>query len=179
MMCDEHTEQDSVAYNRRDIGILVGSLALTAALPAQAATLAVVERDVIVPTPDGKADCYFVAPAKGKYPAVLVWPDAYGLRPAFRQMGKRLAEAGYAVLVVNPFYRKAKAPVAPPGASMQDQATRDLLQPLMAALNPTTNATDAKAFVAFLDAQSNVDRKRKMGTTGYCMGGPITMRTAA
>jgi carboxymethylenebutenolidase len=182
-MCDELTEQDALndarLMSRRGLGLLASSLGIVAAFPANAAALPVTERDVMVSTPDGKADCYFVAPAKGKHPAILVWPDAYGLRPAFRQMGKRLAEAGYAVLVVNPFYRKAKAPVAPPGANFSDPAIRALLQPLMAALTPATNEIDAKAFVAFLDAQRSVDRKRKIGTTGYCMGGPITMRTAA
>ncbi len=182
-MCDELTEQDALndarVMSRRGLGLLAGSLGIVATFPANAAALPVTDRDVLVTTPDGKADCYFVAPAKGKYPAVLVWPDAYGLRPAFRQMGKRLAEAGYAVLVVNPFYRKAKAPVAPPGANLTDPAIRALIMPLMAALTPATVETDAKAFVAFLDAQRSVDRKRKMATTGYCMGGPITMRTAA
>jgi carboxymethylenebutenolidase len=182
-MCDELTEQDALndarLMSRRGLGLLASSLGIVAAFPANAAALPFTERDVMVSTPDGKADCYFVAPSKGKHPAVLVWPDAYGLRPAFRQMGKRLAEAGYAVLVVNPFYRKAKAPVAPPGANFSDPAIRALLQPLMAALTPATNEIDAKAFVAFLDAQRSVDRKRKIGTTGYCMGGPITMRTAA
>jgi carboxymethylenebutenolidase len=181
-MCDDHTEADNLAHaqmTRRDVGVLAGSLGVVAAFPASAAAVAVIERDVMVTTPDGKADCYFVAPARGKHPAVLVWPDIMGLRPAFRQMGKRLAEAGYAVLVVNPFYRVAMAPIIAPGENMQDPVVRAKLMPMMAALTPATNETDAKAFVAFLDAQPNVDRKRKMATTGYCMGGPITMRTAA
>jgi carboxymethylenebutenolidase len=108
-----------------------------------------------------------------------VWPDILGLRPAFRQMGKRLAESGYAVLVVNPFYRQAKAPVVPAGASFADQKTRDIVMPLAKALSATTNTTDARAFVEFLDSQPAVDKNRKIGTTGYCMGGPIVMRTAA
>jgi carboxymethylenebutenolidase len=94
-------------------------------------------------------------------------------------MGKRLAESGYAVLTVNPFYRQKKAPVVPPGSSFADQSTRDIVMPLAQGLNATTNTTDAKAFVAFLDSQSAVETKRKIGTTGYCMGGPIVMRTAA
>jgi carboxymethylenebutenolidase len=94
-------------------------------------------------------------------------------------MGKRLAESGYAVLVVNPFYRQKRAPVVPPGASFADQATRDIVMPLAKGLSATTHVTDAKAFVAFLDTQAAVDKRRKIGTTGYCMGGPIVMRTAA
>ena len=105
--------------------------------------------------------------------------DILGLRPAFRQMGKRLAESGYAVLVVNPFYRMRKAPVVPAGASFADQSTRDIVMPLAQGLNATTHLTDAKAFVAFLDSQAAVDKRKKIGTTGYCMGGPIVMRTAA
>ena len=110
---------------------------------------------------------------------VIVWPDILGLRPAFRQMGKRLAESGYSVLVVNPFYRQKHAPVVPAGANFADTATRNIVMPLAQALNATTHATDAKAFVACLDTQAAVDKTRKIGTTGYCMGGPIVMRTAA
>jgi carboxymethylenebutenolidase len=110
---------------------------------------------------------------------VLVWPDILGLRPAFREMGKRLAESGYSVLTVNPFYRQAKAPVVPEGASFADESVRNTVFPLARALNATTHATDAKAFIAWLDAQPSVDTSRKIGTTGYCMGGPIVMRTAA
>ena len=137
------------------------------------------ESDVTVTTPDGAADCYFVHPASGASAGVMVWPDILGLRPAFRQMGKRLAESGYAVLVVNPFYRQKKSPVVPAGASFADPATRDIVMPLAKRLSPTTNVTDARAFVAFLDGQAAVDKRRKIGTTGYCMGGPIVMRTAA
>ena len=106
---------------------------------------------------------------------MLVWPDIFGLRPAFREMGKRLAEEGYSVLVVNPFYRQMKAPTAPQGAATPIPQ----LVPMMQALTPTTHVTDAKAFVAWLDARPEVDKNKKIGTTGYCMGGPIVMRTAA
>ena len=118
-------------------------------------------------------------PSSGVHPGVLIWPDALGLRPAFEQMGRRLAESGYAVLVVNPYYRTMKAPVLPEGASFRDKATRDTIFPLMRSLSPETNVTDARAFVGFLDSQDAVASDRKMGTMGYCMGGPITMRTAA
>jgi carboxymethylenebutenolidase len=116
---------------------------------------------------------------KGATAAVLVWPDIFGLRDSFRDMGKRLAESGYAVLTVNPFYRLQKAPTSAKGASFQDPATREALLKQAGSLSPTTHVTDAKAFTAWLDAQGVVDKKRKMGTTGYCMGGPMVFRTAA
>jgi carboxymethylenebutenolidase len=185
-MCDQDTAEDNERFlrkagelSRRRFAALTAGAALAMALPVRASARAVVETDVAVTTPDGTADCYFVHPAEGKHPGVIVWPDILGLRPAFRTMGKRLAEAGYAVLVVNPYYRKVKAPVLPEGASFQDQATRDTVMPLAQSLTPATIATDANAFVAFLDAQTAVDTARKIGTTGYCMGGPIVMRTAA
>jgi carboxymethylenebutenolidase len=144
-------------------------------LPQVANAVTVTETDVTVKTPDGEADCYFVHPASGKAPAVLVWPDIFGLRPAFRQMGKRLAESGYSVLVVNPFYRAQKAPTAASGGATAIQE----LMPLARALNETTHMTDAKAFIAWLDGQESVAKNRKIGTQGYCMGGPIAFRTAA
>jgi carboxymethylenebutenolidase len=126
-------------------------------------------------TPDGTCDAYFVHPTTGTAAAVLLWPDIFGLRPAMRQMGKRLAETGYSVLVVNPFYRVKKAPTADAGAKTEIKA----LMPLAQALNETTHMSDAKAFIAWLDKQPSVARNRKVGTQGYCMGGPIAFRTAA
>lgn len=184
-MCDEHFEEDLAKYmrhpslSRRQFGAISASIGMAMLLPRAADALDVKESEVTVKTPDGVADCYFVHPASGSYPGVVVWPDILGLRPAFRQMGKRLAESGYAVLVVNPFYRQKKAPVVPEGANFADQSTRDIVMPLAGALNATTHMTDAKAFVAFLDSQSAVNTAKKIGTTGYCMGGPIVMRTAA
>jgi len=184
-MCDEHYEEDLANYmrfpplTRRQFAAASVGAGVAVMLPRAADAQAVKETDVEVKTPDGAADCYFVHPASGATAGVLVWPDILGLRPAFRQMGKRLAESGYAVLVVNPFYRQKKSPVVPAGASFADQATRDIVMPLAKSLSPTTHVTDAKAFVAFLDSQAAVDKKRKVGTTGYCMGGPIVMRTAA
>jgi len=144
-------------------------------MPQVANAVTVTESDVNVTTPDGAADCYFAHPASGTAPGVLVWPDIFGLRPAFRQMGKRLAEAGYSVLVVNPFYRVKKAPTAEAGGATPIQQ----LMPLARALNETTHMTDAKAFIGWLDGQKSVARNRKIGTQGYCMGGPIAFRTAA
>jgi carboxymethylenebutenolidase len=148
-------------------------------LPRSADALDVAEADVNIKTPDGTADCYFVHPAAGTGAGVVVWPDILGLRPAFRTMGKRLAESGYSVLVVNPFYRSKKAPVIAEGAKFSDPAVSAAVRPLAGALNPTTHVTDAKAFVAWLDTQASVSKTRKIGTTGYCMGGPMVMRTAA
>jgi carboxymethylenebutenolidase len=144
-----------------------------------AGAVATNESEVSIATPDGACDAYFVHPTAGTAPAVLIWPDIFGLRPAFRQMGKRLAESGYAVLVVNPFYRTKKAPTSSPHADFQDPATRDALMALMHSLTPDTEVTDAKALTAWLDQQPSVDKSRKMGTVGYCMGGPLVMRTAA
>jgi carboxymethylenebutenolidase len=143
-------------------------------LPQVANAVTVTESDVNVPTPDGTADCYFAHPANGTAPGVLMWPDIFGLRPAFRQMGKRLAQSGYSVLVVNPFYRTKKAPTAGAGAATPIEQVRLLAQ----TLNETTHMTDAKAFIAWLDGKSSVAKNRKMGTQGYCMGGPIAFRTA-
>jgi carboxymethylenebutenolidase len=185
-MCDDKTLADMTEYlsrtggmSRRAFGALSAGAGLTAVLPRAANAQAVSESDVEVTTPDGVADCYFVHPASGTHPGVIVWPDILGLRPAFRQMGRRLAESGYSVLVVNPFYRGARAPVVPEGATFQDPNTRSTVMPLAQALNAETHMTDARAFVDFLDEQASVASDRMMGTTGYCMGGPIVMRTAA
>lgn len=184
-MCDENFEHDLENYarfpklTRRQLGAVSLGAGMMFALPRAVDAQAVKEQDVTIKTPDGECDAYFVHPATGTHAAVIVWPDILGLRPAFRQMGKRLAESGYAVLTVNPFYRKAKSPVVPAGASFADQKTRDIVMPLAQSLNATTHVTDAKAFVAWLDTQAVVDKRRKIGTTGYCMGGPIVMRTAA
>jgi carboxymethylenebutenolidase len=139
----------------------------------------VLEQDVMVTTPDGEADCYFVHPSKGAHAAVIVWPDIVGIRPAFRMMGKRLAESGYSVLVVNPYYRTVKGPAVPAGSKFSDPGVRDLLMPHARSLSPETCVTDGRAFVKFLDEQAAVDPGRRIGTTGYCMTGSYTMRLAA
>jgi len=185
-MCDDAAFDDMIEHNLRQGGLSrreLGSLALGAgfafALPRVANAAKTSEAEVEVKTPDGTADAYFVHPAAGRHPAVLVWPDIFGLRPAFRQMGRRLAESGYAVLVINPFYRTKKAPTAPEKASFDDPETRKQLMALRSTLSPATARTDAQAFIAWLDAQAAVDTKRKAGTTGYCMGGPLVFETAA
>ena len=181
-MCDERTVADTAKrlrdreITRRQFGAVSAGAGLAMLLPRAANAQAVTEAEVDVPTPDGVADSYFVHPASGAHPGVLIWPDAFGLRPAKRQMARRLAESGYSVLVVNQYYRSQRAPIAD---STNFAELRDVLMPLMGTLSPETHVTDARAFVSFLDAQPSVDGNRKMGTMGYCMGGPITMRTAA
>ena len=184
-MCDDNSIDDMIEFanrpglSRRRFGALSVGAGLVMMLPQVAGAAEVAEKDLEIKTPDGVCDAYFVHPSSGRHPAVLIWADALGLRPAFRQMAKRLAESGYSVLVPNPFYRKKKAPIVAPGASFSDPEVRTTIMGLMGGLNPDTHVIDAKAFVAFLDEQPSVDKRRKMGTTGYCMGGPITMRTAA
>ena len=183
-MCDNDDLKDfakrATDVSRREFGALAVGAGIAMALPPIANAADLTGTDVEIKTPDGSADAYFVHPAgKGKYPGVLIWPDIFGLRPAFKEMARRLAESGYAVLVVNPFYRQKKAPTAPEHPNFQDPATRDMLMGLMNALTPETEVTDAKAFVSWLDSQPAVDKKKKMGTMGYCMGGPFTLRTAA
>jgi carboxymethylenebutenolidase len=180
-MCDQdHFEDDRLEYEakglvtRRQFGVLLGA-GVAMLLPKVVNAVAVTESEVTIKTPDGTCDAYFVHPASGTAPGVLVWPDIFGLRPAFRTMGKRLAESGYSVLVVNPFYRTQKAPTAARGAATPIPE----LLPLARGLSEPTHMTDAKAFVAWLDQQPSVAKNKKVGTQGYCMGGPMAFRTAA
>jgi len=174
---------DNHDISRRDFiarSVAAGLIAATG--HSFAATLAVVESDVTVKTPDGECDAAFIHPASGVYPGVIIWSDAAGLRPAMRDMAKRLAADGYSVLVPNPFYRVSKAPQFTTAANL-DFSDPDLMTKiltLMSSVQPPANAEkDAVAYVAFLDAQPQVDRTKKIGTQGYCMGGPLVVRTAA
>ncbi len=184
-MCDELTNRDAEEYlrrnglTRREFNKRGSGAALAMLLPAVANAVDVVEQEVMVETPDGMADCYFVHPESGKHAAVIVWPDVVSIRPAFRAMGKRLAESGYSVLVVNPYYRTARGAVVPEGKSFRDPGIRELLMPHARSLSPETCVTDGRAFVEYLDSQPSVDTNRKIGTTGYCMTGSYTMRLAA
>ena len=184
-MCDEVTQEDVDDFlnrsgvTRRQFGKLSAAAGLAMMLPRVANAQAVTKTDVDVTTPDGVADCYFVHPSSGQHPAVLIWPDILGLRPAFEAMGERLAQSGYSVLVVNPFYRDARSPVVGEGASFGQPETREIVLPMARNLNAETHFTDARAFVSFLDQQAAVDTSRRIGTTGYCMGGPMVMRTVA
>ncbi len=169
--------------SRRDFVALSLAAGLAAATGASAQGPSIVETNVEVKTPDGTCDAVLIAPTGGMHPAVLIWPDAFGLRPAMRDMGKRIAAEGYVVLVPNPFYRASKAPV--PGLntaefSFQNKENMAMLQKLMGSIGaPGAAERDAVALIAFLDAQPQVNKSRKVGTQGYCMGGPLVFRTAA
>lgn len=182
-MCDDLTAADNEkllnGVSRRDFGALAGAAGLAALLPTPADAKPIKGSEVSFATPDGTADGYYVAPSNGKHPGVLVWPDVMGIRPAFRQMADRLAQSGYAVLTVNPFYRSVTGEFLKPGESFGQPAVRDKIAPWRALLTPDAVVRDATAYVGFLDKQAGVDSMRGLGTTGYCMGGPFTVRTAA
>lgn len=149
---------------------------------AMAAAASVFETNVSIKTPDGTCDAVFIHPATGTHPGVLVWTDAFGLRPSMRDIGKRLAAQGYSVLVPNPYYRVGKAPFWESAASVnfQDPAMRVKLEPLMASIGaPGAIEKDAAAYIAFLDAQPHVAKAKKIGLQGYCMGGALVLKTAA
>jgi len=174
-------EERSDFSRRAFVALSLGST-LAAATRSVIAAVPVVESDIAIETRDGTCDAAFIRPATGSHPGVLLWPDAFGLRPAMRDMARRLAGDGFAVLVPNPFYRLAKAPLYDTAANVNfgDPATRAKLGPLMGSINAAGAAEkDAAVYVAFLDAQPQVDRSRKIGTQGYCMGGALALRTAA
>jgi carboxymethylenebutenolidase len=183
----DHEKQDesSSGLSRRDFvafTVAAGLAATTMMGSVADAALTVVETNVTVKTPDGMCDAAFIHPTTGSYPGVLIWPDAFGLRPVMRDIGKRIAAEGYSVLVPNPFYRLAKAPVFadPSSFNFQNPADMAKLQPLMGSVNaPGAAEKDAVAYIAFLDAQSQVNKAKKIGTQGYCMGGPLVVKTAA
>ena len=176
---------DHGALTRRDFAttIAAGAVSAVAASAAQAQPAGVVETDVTIRTPDGDCQAAFIHPATGSYPGVIIWPDAFGLRPVMRDFGRRVAGQGYAVLVPNPFYRVTnQTPVVQDTLHFNfgNQADMAKLTPLMGSIGaPGAAEKDAIAFVAFLDSQPQVDKAKKIGTQGYCMGGPLTMRTAA
>lgn len=172
-MCDADTDADNVRLSRRQfaLGASVGSMA--ALLPSPADARPAAGRAVTIETPDGPAQAYLAAPTTGRHPAVLVWPDIMGLRPAFEGMAVRLAESGYAVLAVNQFHRSTKTPfTALPDARAKAMEWRK-------AITPEAMTRDALAFARWLDARKEVDAGRPMASTGYCMGGPMTFLTAA
>jgi len=169
--------------SRRDFVALTVAAGLAAATDnlVSAAELPVQTASVEVKTPDGVCDATFIHPTTGSHPGVIIWPDAFGLRPAMVDIGKRIAAEGYSVLVPNPYYRLTKAPgIDMTNFSFQNQADMAKLRPLMGSINaPGTAERDAVAFIAFLDAQKPVNAAKKAGTQGYCMGGPLVMRTVA
>ena len=180
-MCDEFIHQglvEDTRITRRAFGLIAAAAAGTAgaALPKANVT----EQDVTIKTPDGSADAVLFTPKKaGQFPAVLMWPDIMGLRPAFRDMGRRLASQGYVVLVPNPFYRSKRAPVLEGTIDFSDPATRQLLTGYRKAMTNDGIARDAVAYLAFLDAQPKTSKRRKAGVQGYCMGGALSFITAA
>jgi carboxymethylenebutenolidase len=190
-MCDDITESENGHWllgrkvGRRELGAIGAGVAVLAMMPGCAMaqdsepTAPTASRTVEVMTPDGSMDGYFVHPATGKHPAVILWPDIAGLRDAYRTMATRLAQAGYAVLVVNQYYRSARAPVLASFAEWRTDAGRARLQPMIAQLNPARITSDAAAFIVWLDRQGEVDTAKKIASSGYCMGGPFTFRTAA
>jgi carboxymethylenebutenolidase len=182
-MCDDEIHQGLVdpSFSRRTFGLSAAAAATLAATMAHAQDT-VVEKDVDVKTPDGTADAALFYPkGKGKWPAVLIWTDIFGLRPVFRDMGRRLAAQGYVVLVPNPFYRKGRAAaVGADGFDFSKPEDRTKLMTLAGSIGaPGAVESDAPAFIAFLDAQPQTDKRKKAGTQGYCMGGPLVYRTAA
>src|SRR5947208_10811507 len=180
---DFQADQAGSDFSRRDfIALSVAAGVVAATASAASAAMPVVETDVTIKTPDGTCDAAFIHPASGSHPGVLIWPDAFGLRPVMREIGKRIAGEGYSVLVPNPFYRLAKAPVFddPSKFNFANQADMAKLQPLMGSINaPGAAERDATAFIAWLDMQRQVDKTKKIGTQGYCMGGPLVVKTAA
>ena len=187
-MCDDltaHEEDAALAaggLNRRQFAAISAAGVLAACTGSQSeakARTGLTESNVSITTPDGSADAFFVRPAKGKHPAIIMWPDVAGLRPAYLEMGRQLASAGYAVLVVNHYYRSAKAPIMASMAEWRTPEGQAKLKPMIAAITPQGVTTDAMAFVAWLDKQPAVNRQRGIGNIGYCMTGPYTVRAAA
>lgn len=187
-MCDEMTEAENAAWlrdkglNRREFASIGAGVAALAMLPgcttAAEVSAATMNRMVTIDTPDGKADAFFVYPAKGKHPAVIMWPDIAGLRDAYMTMGTRLAAAGFAVLVVNQYYRSSPAPILGSLMEWRTPVGQAKLEPMIAKITPPGTIADAAAFVGWLDSQKEVDTTKRIGTCGYCMGGPFTVRTA-
>lgn len=186
-MCDDFTaveEESTLAakgLSRREFAAIgaAGVLAACTARESQAKGRALREAMVSVPTPDGTADAFFVHPAKGKHPAVILWPDIAGLREAYKEMARRLAADGFAVLAVNHYYRAARAPLLSTMAEWRSPAGQEKLKPAIATLSPANTVRDASAFVTWLDGQRAVDKRRGIGTQGYCQTGSFAIRSAA
>lgn len=181
-MCDSDTQPFIVdtSLTRRSVMVGLSAVAAAASLPAAARAATVVETDVMVTTPDGQADAALFHPAgRGAWPAVLLWPDILGLRPVFREMGRRLAAQGYTVLVPNPFYRTKRAPIVTGAFDFGDKAAMGKLMEYKATLNDARVDGDTAAYIGFLDQQKQVDRRKGVGVQGYCFSGPYTFRAAA
>lgn len=186
-MCDEFTalaEDTNLArrgFNRRQFAVLGASAALagcSGTVRAEGGS-EVSEKMISITTADGVCDAFFVHPARGAHPGIVMWPDIAGLREAFKIMARGLAAEGYAVLVVNEYYRSSPAPVMQSFSEYRTPEGQAKIQPMRELLTPEAITRDAKAFVAFLDGQDEVDKARGIGSNGYCMGGPFTVRAAA
>ncbi|WP_299309783.1 dienelactone hydrolase family protein [uncultured Croceicoccus sp.] len=194
-MCEDRTGPDDFAehdaalarrgLSRRQFGMM-GAAAFAASCTTMDGGMggaddgaALTEGMVDIATPDGTADAFFVHPAEGRHPAVLLWPDVAGLREAFKVKARKFAQEGYAVLAVNHYYRNARAPILETFSEWRTPEGSAKIEPMRQAINPARTTTDARAFIAWLDAQPAVDTTRGIGTQGYCMGGPYTVRTAA
>ena len=182
-MCDSDNHQGFIVdtnFSRRSVVLTLSSAVAVAGLPTAAFAANVVETDVMVPTPDGSADAVLFHPAgAGSWPAVLMWPDILGLRPVFRDMGRRLAAEGYTVLVPNPFYRTKRAPIVTGPFDFNDKAAMAGLMSLKATLTDARVDSDATAYLAFLDKQKATNKRKAAGVQGYCFSGPLAFRTAA
>lgn len=185
-MCDESTaQQEEIALarlglNRRQFAAAgVASMAAACADAKVADKGGLAEETVRIATPDGTADAFFVRPVRGRFPAVIMWPDIAGLRDAYKEMGRRLARSGYAVLVVNHYYRSSPAPILGSIAEWRTPEGQAKLKPMIAALSPAATMRDAKAFAAWLGKQRSVHPQRGIGTCGYCMTGSFAIRSAA
>jgi carboxymethylenebutenolidase len=185
-MCGDGNHQGYIAdtsLTRRTVLLSLSAVAAAGTMPAFATDRGarrVTSKDVIVRTSDGHADAVLFHPAgKGKWPAVLMWPDILGLRPVFREMGKRLAAQGYVVLVVNPYYRTKKAPVVSGPFDFNSKADMNKLMVFRSGLSDDMVDRDSADYVRFLDAQPQTDKGAKMGVQGFCFSGPIAFQTAA
>jgi carboxymethylenebutenolidase len=182
-MCDSDNNQGFVvdtSFTRRSAVLTISAAAVVAGWPTPALAANVVETDVMVPTPDGSADAALFHPAgAGSWPAVLMWPDILGLRPVFREMGRRLAAEGYVVLVPNPFYRVKRAPVVTGPFDFNKPEDRAKLKGLTDALTDAAIDRDAAAYIAFLDKQKQTNRRKAAGVQGYCFSGPFAFHTGA
>jgi carboxymethylenebutenolidase len=182
-MCDSDNHQGFIvdtSMSRRSVVLAMSAAAAAAGLPTAALAADVVETDVMVPTPDGKADAALFHPAgAGSWPAVLMWPDILGLRPVFREMGRRLAASGYMVLVPNPFYRTKRAPIVTGPFDFNDPKQVQPLLDLKATLTDARVDSDANAFITFLDQQKQSNRRKAAGVQGYCFSGPFAFHTGA
>jgi carboxymethylenebutenolidase len=179
---DKNTTEQQSELTRRDfVAMSIAAGIVAASGTASAADMPVAEKDVEIKTPDGTCNAAFIHPTTGSHPGVVIWADAFGLRPVLREMGRNLAKEGYSVLVPNPFYRVMRDPGLDPRTfNFGDATDRAKLTPLMGSINaPGAAEKDALAFIAWLDQQKEVNKARKIGTQGYCMGGPLVMRTAA